>query len=125
MSGDPASARPAEPVERLWHGTTRERAEAILSDGPDPDFVEPGGGLRAGPFCVARAAGPFSHGHPKDLAEAKARLFGEGGPAILEVEVPVAIIMRAWDFTAEIEFWPGAGLEELKAAWPTLTKRIL
>jgi hypothetical protein len=49
----------------------------------------------------------------------------EGGPAILEIEVPEEIIALGGDLLEEVRFEPGSGLEELLAAWPTLAKRIL
>jgi RHS repeat-associated protein len=43
--------RPTRPSGRtviLEHGTTMTRARSIIKNGPDPNFVEPGGGLPAG-----------------------------------------------------------------------------
>jgi hypothetical protein len=53
----------------------------------------------------------------------------EGGPAILAVEVPERIVLRAvneWFPFSQglIQFDPGAGLEELVAAWASLEKEI-
>jgi hypothetical protein len=65
-------------------------------------------------------------GSPAAYAAGKARLFpNEGGPAILEVEVPEWIVRLASATGGEIRFEPGYGLEELLAAWDSLTKRIL
>src|SRR5262249_27748389 len=36
----------------LLHGTTRHRADKLLMRGPDPNFVEPGGGSRAENFST-------------------------------------------------------------------------
>ncbi len=64
----------------------------------------------------------------------KARNFpGEGGPVILEVELPESIVdivrnhpeLGLSAATGEIRFEPGAGLEELLQAWPNLTKRVI
>ena len=110
----------------LHHGTTRQRAEAILRDGPNPDFKEPGGLERAWGFSTAPPEGPFPVGSPEYYARNKAVNFpAEGGPAILEIEVPEEIIQRATDTGGEIRFEPGYGLEELLKAWPTVPKRIL
>jgi hypothetical protein len=74
---------------------------------------------------VAFATGPFHHGHPAEYARRKAAIFAEGGPAIVEVEVPASVVALALNFIAEVEFWPGIGLEELLAGWPSLSKRII
>jgi hypothetical protein len=110
---------------RLRHGSTRRRAEAILRDGPDPTFKEPGGLEGARGFSTARIHGPYPTGSPEDMAARKARLFpDEGGPAIIEMDVPEAIVRMA-DLGGEVRFDPGFGLEELLAAWRSLPKRIL
>lgn len=49
----------------------------------------------------------------------------EGGPAILEIDVPEEIAALGIDAGGEIRFEPGSGLEELQQAWPTLAKRIV
>jgi hypothetical protein len=49
----------------------------------------------------------------------------EGGPAILEFEVPEEIARLADDTGGELRFIPGFGLEELFQAWPSLPKRIV
>lgn len=120
----------------LHHGTTRERAEAIEEAGPSPNFCEPGGGPAEG-FHTARAEGPFDHGSPETYARNKAAIFAEGGPAILEfilpddlaasivAEVGVMEEGKADNLGAEISFYPGYGLEQLRAAWPTLAKRVI
>jgi hypothetical protein len=115
----------------LLHGTSRHRAEQIMKQGPDPDFVEPGGGTRAEGFSTCLESGPFPLGTPEDYARGKAALFpNEGGPAILAVDVPDDIIALAVDAffplsQGVVEFDEGAGLEELQDAWPALPKRIL
>jgi hypothetical protein len=115
----------SEPLIRLRHGTTRRRAEAILTEGPDANFREPGGSDAAEGFSTARITGPYPYGSPEEVAKGKGRLFpNEGGPVILEIEVPEAIVRQA-DLGGEVRFEPGFGLEELLAAWPSLTRRIL
>lgn len=110
----------------LRHGTTRQRAEAILRDGPDVNFREPGGLEPAWGFSTAPLGNPDTVGIPEEYATRKAALFpNEGGPAILEIEVPEGIIKIATDVGGEVRFEPGSGLRELKEAWPTLLKRIL
>lgn len=116
----------------LLHGTTRRRAEQLLAHGPDPNFVEPGGGARAEGFSTYLEAGPFLLGTPEEYARRKAAKFqNEGGPAIVAIEVSDHIIARAVDEVyfplsqGVVQFDEGTGLEELRAAWPTLPRRIL
>src|SRR5262249_51357329 len=113
------------PAIKLHHGTTRHRAEAIRKDGPDPRFKGPGEQISEPAFYMARPEGPFTEGNPIDCAEYKAELFWEGGPAVLEVDVPAAILAKAMDLVAEVVFGPGYGLRELCDAWPSLKKRVL
>jgi hypothetical protein len=114
----------------LLHGTTRHRAERIVIEGPDPDFIEPGGGARAEGFSTYLEGGPFPLDPPEKYACDKAALFpGEGGAAIVAVDVPDDIIALAVDpyfplSQGLVQFDEGAGLEELRAAWPTLHKEI-
>ncbi len=57
----------------------------------------------------------------------------EGGPAIVEVVVPAAIMALLYSDplaaglarSGEVRFEPESGLHELRAAWPTLTKRVI
>jgi len=64
-------------------------------------------------------------GSPEVAAQSKAHLFpDEGGPAIIEFEVSEALVRKA-EVLGEIRFEAGFGLEELLAAWPSLTKRIV
>src|SRR5262245_28288809 len=114
----------------LLHGTTRWRAEQIVAHGPDPDFIEPGGGPRAENFSTSLETGPFTLQSPSDYAIGKAKNFpSEGGPVILVMDVPDEIIDKT-DLvffprhSGVIQFDRGFGLEELLAAWPTITKRI-
>src|ERR1700730_966335 len=96
----------------LWHGTTRRRAEAILRNGPDKDFQEPGAFEKAGGFSTAPPHGPYQFGDPREFAVGKAALFAdEGGPAILEIEVDEEIVALAINELTEIRFAPGFGLE--------------
>ena len=114
----------------LLHGTTRLRAEQILARGPDPDFIEAAGGTRAEGFSTYLQAGPFPLGTPQEYAQGKATAFPhEGGPAILAVDVPDDIIALAVNALFPlsqglVQFDAGAGLEALRAAWPTLAKEI-
>jgi hypothetical protein len=115
----------------LLHGTTQHRANQIMAQGPDPDFIEPGGTTRAEGFSTCLESGPFPLGTPETYSRLKAASFPkEGGAAILAVDVPDAIIALAVDpvyfplSQGVVQFDEGAGLEELRAAWPTLPKHI-
>ncbi len=103
-----------------------------MVEGPDPDFTEPGGGARAEGFSACLESGPFPLGTPQEYARRKAADFpNEGGPVILAVDVPDAIIASAVDerffplSQGVVQFDEGAGLEELLAVWSTLPKRIV
>jgi hypothetical protein len=114
----------------LLHGTTRHRADKLLAGGPDPNFVEPGGGARAENFSTCLEGGPFPLGTPEEYARRKAALFpNEGGPVILAVDVPDDIIDLAVNAffplsQGTVQFDEGAGLDELRAEWPSLPKEI-
>jgi len=116
----------------LWHGTTRDRAEQIVRQGPDPYFCEPGSVRAVNGFSTNLAIGPFLFGRPEVYALGKAKEFpNEGGPAILEIDVPEDVVQKAvneW-FPLEqglVQFDLGSGLEELLANWPLIqtTARI-
>lgn len=98
--------------------------------GPDPRYQEPGGQGQADGFSMSVEAGPFPFGTPAKYARGKADKFpSEGGPVILAVDVPDAVIAAAADDCFPVgqglvQFDSGAGLEELLAAWPSLTKEI-
>jgi hypothetical protein len=114
----------------LLHGTTRHRAERIAANGPDPDYVEPSGGPKAEGFSTCLEVGPFPLGTPEEYARRKAALFpNEGGPVTLAVDVPdeiLALPVAPYFPLSQgvVQFDPGAGLEELRAAWSTLWKEI-
>jgi hypothetical protein len=114
----------------LLHGTTLLRAKRIEVYGPDPNFIEPGDGTRAKEFSASLEAGPFHLGTPEEYAQYKAALFpNEGGPVILAVDVPDDVIALAVDeyfplSQGVVQFGAGTGLQEFRAAWPTLPKEI-
>ena len=121
----------------LDHGTTRHRAQQLLNAPPDAAYVESGGDryARAGGFSAV-FAGQLNAGlgSGEEYARAKAANFpNEGGPVILEVEVPewIVDILRNDPIagmivaSGEVRFEPDLGLVELQQAWPTLTKRIV
>ena len=102
-----------------------------MAHGPDPDFIEPGG-TRAEGFSTSLASGPFPLGKPEQYAINKAKIFSsEGGPAILEFEVPDEIVQIAVDSWYPLsqgviqfdEYRPG--LEELREVWSSLSKQII
>src|SRR5262249_16253066 len=125
------------PPTILHHGTTLQRARAIELSGPDPDYREPGtGNLPAaeGFSTVIGDGRPCGTGTPEAAARSKGALFpNEGGPAILEVSVPAWImaILYADPIAAglarsgEVRFEPESGLNELRAEWPNLPKRVI
>ena len=115
----------------LVHGTTRHRAERIGQFGPDPRYREPSGQPCDDGFSMYLASGPYSFGTPESYARGKAFAFpGEGGPAILEVDVPGDVVANAfaWFLPGSqglVQFDIGDGIEELLAAWPDLAKRVI
>lgn len=103
-----------------------------MAQGPDPQFVEPGGGAKGEGFSTCLEFGPFPLGTPQEYAWRKAVLFlDEGGSAILAVDVPDDIIALAVDEVyfplaqGVVQFDEGAGLAELRAAWSRLAKQIV
>ena len=103
-----------------------------MARGPDPDFIEPGGGPRAEGFSTYLEIGPFPFGTPDEYARRKAAGFpNEGGPAILVVDVSDNIVALAVDEVyfplsqGLVQFDENAGLPELRAAWPALAKQII
>ena len=79
----------------LLHGTTRQRAESIIKNGPDEHFREPNGST-AGGFSTCPAEGPFDFGSPE---EKSANFPIEGGPAIVAFELPddlEGILVGVW-----------------------------
>jgi hypothetical protein len=121
----------------LHHGTTLSRARAIEANGPDPSYREPGSQHLpgAGGFStVIRDGRPCATGTPDICAYRKHALFpDEGGPAILEFSVPEWIMNRllAYPISAglaragEIRFEPESGLNELRAEWRNLSRRVI
>jgi hypothetical protein len=91
------------------------------------NFREPGGGtIRAEEFATVPLGQTCSLGMPEDYAVRKADLFPqEGGPVMLEIEVPEELIDRANQEGGDVRYLPGWGLKELLQAWPTLVKRIV
>lgn len=108
-----------------YHGTTWQRALAILENGPDPEFKEPGELTTAEGISFAPTEVAYEQGEPAIIARGKAALFPrEGGPALLEIEMPQYLIDISLDLTCEIRFLRGCGLEELLSEWDNLSKRI-
>jgi hypothetical protein len=108
----------------LLHGTTRHRAERIMLDGPNPEC------FRSEGFSTYLECGPFLFGSAEEYAcSHTAALPIEGGGAILVVDVPDDIIALAANeyfplSQGLVQFDKGAGLEELRAAWPGLWKEV-
>lgn len=121
---------------RLRHGTTLHRAKSIEANGPDVHFREPGGTPLppAEAFSAAFTDGrPFTTGTAESMAFEKAKNFpNEGGPAIIEFDVPQEIldilladtIMAGFAQGGEARFERGFGIEELCAEWPRISKRV-
>jgi hypothetical protein len=128
---------PEPPSLILHHGTTLRRARAIEANGPDPSFCEPGSSSlppAEGFSTVIGDGRPCGTGTPQMAAREKDLLFpDEDGPAILEVSVPAWImeILLADPIAAglarsgEIRFDPESGLDELRAEWHNLEKRVI
>jgi len=128
---------PDLPETILHHGTTLLRAREIEANGPDPDYCEPGSGhipAAEGFSTVIGDGPPCSTGTPETAARNKAALFpDEGGPAILEIRVPAWIMAILYADpigvglarSGEIRFDPESGLDELRAEWHKLTKRLI
>lgn len=128
------SSRAPTVVQR---GTTLQRANSIAANGPDPEFREPGSGHLppAEGFSTAiKGAPPCRTGTPEMAARRKDTLFPqEGGPAILEVEVPAEImdilyadpIAGGLARSGEIRFDPESGLNQLREGWDKLPKRVI
>lgn len=121
----------------LRHGTTLRRARAIEAKGPDPMFRELGSEQLPPAEGFSTVIGDARHcatGTPELAARQKAALFpDEGGPAILEVIVPGGImaivyadpIAAGLARSGEIRFDAESGLNELRADWYKLTKRVI
>lgn len=115
----------------VLHGTTLHRAERIVANGPDPNFIEPAG-ARAEGFSTCLEGGPFPFGTPEEYARSKAAAFpDELGPAILRIDIPDDIIASAVDEVyfplsqGLVQFDVGAGMEELRAAWSSLSRQVI
>jgi hypothetical protein len=120
----------------LLHGTTLWRGRQILGEGPDPDFIEPGGKTPAENFSACLPFGPFEcTDTPEEYAWGKARAAAregreEGGPALLVMDIPddiIALAVDEWFPLAQgfVQFDRGPSLEALRAAWSRLEKRII
>jgi hypothetical protein len=128
---------PGTPPTVLHHGTTLRRALAIEANGPDPNFREPHSQFLPpgeGFSTVIGDGRACSTGTPELAATNKHALFpDEGGPVILEVQVPAWImaILYADPIAAglarngEIRFEAESGLNELLTEWHNLTKRVI
>src|SRR5262249_52537777 len=126
-----------DPPTIVHHGTTLWRAREIEKNGPDPAYREPGApGLPpAEGFSTVFADGrACSTGTAETAARNKHALFPhEGGPAILEVMVPAWImaivyadpIAAGLARSGEVRFEPESGLNELRAEWPNLSRRVI
>ncbi|MFO0851267.1 MAG: hypothetical protein U0871_22330 [Gemmataceae bacterium] len=120
----------------LQHGTTRRRADLIRAVGPDPDYREPGANTRPDrQFWTVDRDHPSARlplGDPERYARRKAVSSGEGGPAIVEVEVPDWIVQLVLNDriglfhyqSGAVCFEFGCGLDELINEWPNLVVRV-
>ena len=122
----------------LRHGTTLQRAKAILQNGPDANFREPDSEQVAFGFSAVPEGTPPIQGTPEQYAKKKADLFpDEGGPAILEFELPDMFARniiaqegqivpgKAWSPGGEIRFDRDGGLAELRKVWRKLKKVVI
>jgi hypothetical protein len=105
---------------------------SLFALGPDPDFREQPSGAPAEAFSTCLKGGPFPLRRPDEYACGKAHLFpAEGGAAIIELEVPDAIVTLAEDKVylplsgGVVQFDAGRGLHELIKAWPKISKQVI
>ena len=78
-------------------------------------------------FDAGMVTGLFPLGRPEDYASLKANLFPEEGGPVLVMDVPEHIVEKTFIDRKPVDrgvvqFDEGAGLEELRPAWPMLTK---
>jgi hypothetical protein len=52
-------------IRTFLHGTTLKRANAIIANGPNPKYREPGDILPSNGFCIYDSDGPFPFGTPE------------------------------------------------------------
>lgn len=115
----------------IHHGTTLQRAESIIQNGPDVHFQEPGGLMPAEGFSCTIPGEIEPLLSAADYAYGKSRLFpDEGGPIIIELDVPEDVIEKAespWlpRSGGVIQFDPDNGLEELLDMWNNISKRLI
>jgi hypothetical protein len=110
------------------------------ANGPDPDYREPGSGhipAAEGFSSVigdGRGRTTLQYRDARNCRQEQAALFpNEGGPAILEVRVPAWIMAILYGDpigaglarSGEIRFDAESGLNELRAEWHNLTKRVI
>jgi hypothetical protein len=110
----------------LLHGTTRQRAESIMQNGPDAHFREPNGPTAEG-FSTAIAEGSPDVGSPEMYARGKAAAFpNEGGPAILTFELADDLADNMIGGLGELIAGKAfnAGTEIRFEVWPQLTKMV-
>ncbi len=121
----------------LLHGTTRQRAERLLTGPPNPRFREPGElpSRHTIGFSTTRE-GEADRGlsSSTEYAKRKAKTFpNEGGPAILRVAVPRWIIELVENHGAlgpvassgEVSFYDDCGLPELAQLWSQFEKQVI
>jgi hypothetical protein len=116
----------------LIHGTTRQRAESIIRNGPDPSYLEPGGVPSNDGFSMYLDGGPYIYKAPEEYARGKdLQCPNEGGPVLLVVEDVPEVVLDAVNRDGTCPMWAGVfqfnigdGLEELMLHWPLLTKTI-
>lgn len=110
----------------LHHGTTRQRAEAIIRGGPNPRYPEDGIVIPPFGFFMMPPGQTDEVGTPEQHACGKARSkLAEGGPVIPEIDVPDDIAQLAIDFWPTFCFDDGFGLSELLHEWSRLSMRII
>src|SRR5258706_13873880 len=87
------------------HGITLKRANSIIAQGPDPQYREPADLLPSGGFCVMEVQSSHPIGSPEEYAQRKAMNFpNEGGPVILEMEIPEVIAELSKTPTGDYQF---------------------
>jgi hypothetical protein len=120
----PAPTPSGPPPINLVHGTTVERAEAIVKEGPSRQVIErisgPYGTFATAPKGLPPGAGL---GDPATVARQTANKVG-GDPALVNMKVPQDLVdFSCPEMRPSVE-WQGPAIDKLKANWDRVAKWI-